>query len=247
MRILMSVTTWDGARVEAGLREFGFLSTVARDGIEVFECLDLLNHPVVLLETDLPDMNWRVAMTQLRAEHPNLTIIAIDNNGKVEDTLAALEAGADDVIDPKMRADEMVSRVLSVTARRAGFSGPVLRIGALKVDLRTRSIFWGPTQIDISPSQYEIFEMLCLNRTSAITKEHVMGQLYGVDDGPDPRVIDVFVCKLRARMTAAGAPTDLIETIRGRGFRLSMADTDRGRKPLPYVTPVVPIEFPKAA
>jgi DNA-binding response OmpR family regulator len=62
MRILMSVTTWDGARIEAALRDYGFLTTVAKDGIEVFECLDLLNHPIVLLETDLPDMRWKIAL-----------------------------------------------------------------------------------------------------------------------------------------------------------------------------------------
>ena len=234
MRILMSVTTWDGARVEAGLREFGFLTTVARDGLEIFECLDLLAHPVVLLETDVSEINWKIALRQLREEQPDTSILVIENKGDIDTTLAALEGGADDVIDPHMRADEVVSRILSVAARRAGYSAPMLRIGALKVDLRARRVTWGQKRVKLSPSQYEIFEMLCLNRTSAVTKDDIMGQLYGIDDGPDPRVIDVFLCKLRAKLVEAGAPEALIETVRGRGFRLGTIEESRGRLPLPF-------------
>lgn len=247
MRILMSVTTWDGARVEAGLREFGFLTTVARDGVEIFECLDLLAHPVVLVETDLPELNWKVALRQLREEQPDTSILVIENKGDVDTTLAALDGGADDVIDPHMRAEEIVSRILSVAARRAGYASPILRMGALKVDLRARRVAWGPKRIDLSPSQYEIFEMLCLNRTSSVSKDDIMGQLYGIDDGPDPRVIDVFICKLRAKLVDAGAPSDLIETVRGRGFRLGAIEEGRGRLPLPIADKKWPFDLRNVA
>ncbi len=247
MRILMSVTTWDGARVEAGLREFGFLTTVARDGIEVFECLDLLAHPVILIETDLPELNWKVALQQLREEQPESTILVIENKGEPTTTLAALEGGADDVIDPHMRSDEIISRILSVAARRAGYSAPILRIGALKVDLRTRRVSWGPKKVEMSPSQYEIFEMLCLNRMAAVTKDDIMGQLYGIDEGPDPRVIDVFICKLRAKFVEAGAPANIIDTIRGRGFQLGTIEEGRGRLPLPIADKKWPFDLRNAA
>lgn len=247
MRVLMSVTTWDAARIEAGLRENDFLTTVARDGIEVFECLDLLNHPVVLLETDIPDMRWTVALSQLRREKPDASIIVIDNNRNMDDVLTALQGGADDVVDPGMKTDEIVSRILSVAARRAGFSGPVLRMGPLSVDLRAREVRWRSSQVTLSPSQYEIFELLCLQRTSAVSKEQIMGQLYGIEDGPDPRVIDVFVCKLRAKLTEAGADEGLIETVRARGFRLTAQQENRGRYPLPYVSRELPFDLPDAA
>lgn len=247
MRILMSVTTWDGARVEAGLRDDGFMTTVAHDGIEIFECLDLLAHPVVLVETELAGLNWQVAVRQLRSEQPEASILVIQNGASVDNILAAFDCGADDIIDPRMQSNEIVSRILAVVARRSGFAGQVLRIGALKVDLKQRRVFWGPTRVNLSPSQYEIFERLCLNRTVSVTKDEIMGQLYGVDEGPDPRVIDVFVCKLRDRFVAAGAPSDMIETVRGRGFRLGQIDDSRGRLPLPYVSPGMPVPLDQAA
>lgn len=247
MRILMSVTTWDGARVEAGLRDFGFLTTVARDGIEIFDCLDLLAHPVILVETDLPELNWKVAIKQLRDEQPEAAILVVENKGDPETTIAAFESGADDVIDPHMRSDEVISRILAVASRRAGYAAPILRIGALKLDLRTRRVTWGNTRIDLSPSQYEIFETLCLKRTGAVTKDDLMGQLYGIDEGPDPRVIDVFMCKLRAKFASVGAPEGIIDTVRGRGFKLGAIDQNRGRLPLPIADRKWPFDLRNAA
>lgn len=247
MRILMSVTTWDGARIEAGLRDNGFMTTVAKDGIEVFECLDLLAHPVVLIETDLPDMRWKIALSQLRREQPELSILVIDNHRKVEDALAALDGGADDVIDPRMKAEEIVSRILAIAARRAGHAGPVVRMGPLEANLQTRQVFWGMTQVDLSPSQYEIFEMLCLKTVGSVSKDQIMGQLYGVDDGPDPRVIDVFICKIRAKFEDAGAPPSLISTMRGRGFMLHVADASEEALPLPVNNKIVSLDLKRAA
>lgn len=247
MRILMSVTTWDGARIEAGLRDYGMLTTVAKDGIEVFECLDLLNHPVVLIETDLPDMRWKVALSQLRREQPELSILVIDNHRTVEDALAAFEGGADDVLDPRMQADEIVSRVLAVAARRAGHAGPVVRMGPLKVDLRMRRAYWGPERVDLSPSQYEIVELLTLNTVGAVTKDQIMGQLYGVDEGPDPRVIDVFMCKIRASFEAAGAPNTIISTLRGRGFSMHVDQSQYEELPLPVSDKIVSLDIKRAA
>lgn len=247
MRILMSVTTWDGARIEAGLRDYGIMTTVAKDGVEVFECMDLLNHPVVLLETDLPDMRWKIALQQLRREQPDMSILVIDNRCQVDDALAAFENGADDVLDPRMQADEIVSRILAVAARRAGHAGPVLRMGPLKVDLRLRRAYWGPERIDLSPSQYEILEMLAMNRLGAVTKDQIMGQLYGVDEGPDPRVIDVFICKIRASLQAAGAADNIIQTMRGRGFSLHVDARDEIDMPIPFSDKVVSLDVRRAA
>lgn len=234
MRILMSVTTWNGARVEAGLRDLGYLTTTAHDAMEVFECLELIDQPVVLLETDLPDMNWRIALTRLRAGNPSMTVIAIDARDQVSDRLAALNAGADDVISPNMRAEEISARIMAVTSRRAGHAGQKLRIGPMKVDLRGRKAYWGPETVTLSRSQYEILELLCLNQDVPVSKDQIMGQLYGIEDGPDQRVLDAFMCKLRAHFADVGAPKDLVETIRGRGFQLNLADA----KPETRLVPV---------
>ncbi len=221
MRILMSVTTWDGARMEAGLRENGFQTTTAKDGIEVFECLDLLESPAVILETDLPDLRWRVALTQLRKEQPHIAILLLNNSGAQDVALSALDLGADDILTPKMCFKEVTHRLLAVVSRRKGNAGPLVQNGPLAIDLRDQSVAWAGKRVSLSPSQYQIFEILCLNRTTVVTKDKILGELYGVDETPDSRVLEVFLNGMRTRLGAAGAPSNLIETVRGQGYRLT--------------------------
>lgn len=221
MRVLMSVTSWETVRLQNDLTSFGFPVTVAEDGIEIFECLDLLGHPVVVMETNLPDLRWQVALDQLRRECPSMSILVVDTNGSERDRLEALEIGADDVISPQIDAAELTARILAVASRRAGYSGPTLYIGPLKVKLQERRVWWGTEQVKLSPAMYSIFEKLCLSAPTVVSKHALMGELYGIDEGGEERVIDVFVANLRARLAAVGAPRDLIETIRGRGYRLA--------------------------
>lgn len=225
MRILMSVTTWDGARLEAGLRDEGLQITTAKDGIEIFESLDLLHHPVVLMETHLPDLRWRVALSQLRKEQPDMSILVINNSSEVRDALMALDGGADDVVHPRMHAREVASRIIAVATRRSGHGGQVLQTGPLRLDLRDHSVTWAGKPVALSPSQYLIFETICMNETRSVQKSELLGQLYGVEDAPDSRVLEVFVNGLRKKLMKAGAPFDIIETVRGQGYRLG--DTGR--------------------
>jgi DNA-binding response OmpR family regulator len=178
-----------------------------------------------------------------------MSILVVDNHRNVEDALSAFDIGADDVLDPRMQADEVVSRILSVASRRAGYAGPVIRKGNLKVDLRARRAYWGPQAVDLSPSQYEIFELLCLNNMCAVSKDQIMGQLYGVDEGPDPRVIDVFICKIRAKFEAAGAPSTILSTLRGRGITLYVEEDawTEDDMPLPISDKIVPLDIKRAA
>ncbi|MEO9821409.1 MAG: response regulator transcription factor [Paracoccaceae bacterium] len=217
----MSVTTWDGARIEAGLREAGFQTTTAKDGIEVFECLDLLDSPAIILETDLPDLRWRVALSQLRKEQPNASILLLNNDDSIDVSLTGLDLGADDIVSPKMAFQEIKHRLLAVTSRRNGNSRPVLQNGPLSLDLRDHAVHWAGVRVALSPSQYQIFETLCLNQTTVVTKSKILGELYGIDETPDSRVLEVFLNGMRTRLGAAGAPSDLIETVRGQGYRLA--------------------------
>jgi DNA-binding response OmpR family regulator len=80
-----------------------------------------------------------------------------------------------------------------------------------------------------------------------VSKEQIMGQLYGIEDGPDPRVIDVFVCKMRAKFQEAGAPDNLISTMRGRGFMLEIDSQTEEVMPLPISDKIVPLDIRRAA
>ncbi|WP_168797707.1 winged helix-turn-helix domain-containing protein [Aliishimia ponticola] len=173
-----------------------------------------------------------------------MSILLVDSNRDASDRTDALELGADDVLDPGTPASEVAARILAVATRRAGYAGPVLNIGPLRVSLSERKVWWGAAQVKMSPAQYTIFEKLCLNAPHAVSKHLIMGELYGIDEGGEERTIDVFVATLRSRLANAGAPRTLIETIRGRGYRLADVTPEDDQMSLPFDMPVEDFGIP---
>ncbi len=221
MRILMSVTSWNATLVQAYLQEHDFLVTAASDGAEIFDSLNLLGRPVVILETDLPDLNWADCLKKLRRENRNMTILVLNSDTSETDQHHAFALGADDVIAPGMKGPEIAARIRAIMVRRSGFSGPNLNIGPLRLRMEERRAYWGPLRIELTPTQYNIFETICLASPYSVSKHVIMAELYGVEEGCEVLSINVFISNIRARLVAAGAPWNVIETVQSRGYRLS--------------------------
>lgn len=217
----MSVTNWQANLVQAHLRDEGMFVTAADSGGELFDSLLLLGRPVVILSTDLQDLNWLRAIQRLRGIRRNMSILVLDTRNSPADQAAALEAGADDIVTVHMPPAEISARIRAVMARRAGRAGPNINQGPLRLRMAQRAAFWGPQKIRLTQSQYNIFETLCLATPYAVSRDILMAELYGLEEGSAPETINVFVSNLRGRLVAAGAPRDVIETVPGRGYRLA--------------------------
>lgn len=220
MRVLLTVTTWAAAEVEQKLAETGFSVTPVEDGEGVFAALDLLGQPIVVIETDLPDIAWQSVVKSLRHAQDSLPIFVLDTAKSQADQIEALKLGADDVLRTNMTADELAARLHAVSARHAGFAAPNLFVGPLKLRLAEKRVYWGTHRVTLSPAEYSILEALCLAAPNVVRRDALMAELYGVEDGCEPRTINTFLSNLRSRLVAAGAPRDIIETERGRGYRL---------------------------
>ena len=221
MRILMSMCSWDAILLQSLLQEQHFLVTAAHDGEEIFAALNLMSRPVVILETDLPDQHWSECLRRLRREYRNMTILVLNTRNSLEDLTHAFALGADDVFAAGMSGPEIAARIRAIMVRRSGHASPNLSIGPLRLRMEDRRAFWGPLRIDLTPTQYRIFETICLAAPYAISKDVIMAELYGVETGCDIVSINVFVSHVRSRLVAAGAPWNTIETVQGRGYRLS--------------------------
>lgn len=224
MRVLMSVASWDASLIEAHLKEQQFLVTAASDGTELFECLNLLGRPIVLLETSLPDVDWRDCLRALRRDNRNMSILILNSKKSMVDQNLAFALGADDVIPADIKSAELAARIRAIKLRRSGHFCPTLDMGPLRLRMNTRRAFWGPVRIDLTPTQYTILETVCLAAPYAVSKDVMMAELYGVDEGSDISAIGVYISQLRSRLVAAGAPWDTVETVYARGYCLSKFD-----------------------
>jgi len=95
-----------------------------------------------------------------------------------------------------------------------------IRLGKLVVNLQKRIVTVHGQPVQVTGKEYSILELLSLHKGTVLTKDMFRDHLYGGMDGPDLKIIDVFVCKLRKKLARASGGNHYIETVWGRGYVL---------------------------
>lgn len=230
MRLLVTDTTWNIAGLAHAMGKEGFYITEAASGAEVLEYASSAEQNAILIDPDLPDMNAGDLTARLRATYPRMVIVVASR--RVDDELrrSFMARGADEVIEWPCKPVEIAARLRAYIRRACGFAHPVLETGPLSVNVDARAVHWGDMPIHLTRLEYELVEMLVLRAGGMVSREQIMLQLYAWQDEPDPKIIDVYICRIRAKLAAIGAPEDVLVTAFGQGVRmpaLSVLPKDR--------------------
>ncbi|MCX8501080.1 MAG: response regulator transcription factor, partial [Alphaproteobacteria bacterium] len=113
---------------------------------------------------------------------------------------------------------ELLARVQAIIRRSKGHSESTIRTGKIVVNLDSRSVDADGKPIHLTGKEYAILELLSLRKGTTLTKEMFLNHLYGGMDEPELKIIDVFVCKLRKKLSEATNGDSYIETVWGRGY-----------------------------
>ncbi len=126
----------------------------------------------------------------------------------------------------------VIGRKAEVVVAVRGHSDSIIKTGKLTVNLDTRTVGINGQPLHLTRKEYGLLELLSLRKGTTLTKEMFLNHLYGGIDGPDLKIIDVFVCKLRKKLAAGTGGENYIETIWGRGYVLRdpVDEPDRGEE-----------------
>jgi two-component system cell cycle response regulator CtrA len=114
-----------------------------------------------------------------------------------------------------------LDRVSAIIRRAHGHAQEMIRVGKrLVIDLKNKVAMVDEQPLPISNKEYAILELLAVRQGTTITKEMFLNHLYGGLDEPELKIVDVFVCKLRKKLTQATNGEKYIETVWGRGYVL---------------------------
>lgn len=127
--------------------------------------------------------------------------------------------------------DSLLAHTEAVARHSPVQSQSVVTIGRLTVDVDARTVKVHGGRVRLTPMEYRVLELLSLGKGTTLTKEMFMYHLYGGMNEPKPRIIDVFVCKLRKKLAAAGGD-GYIETLRERGYTLRERTSEEAAKTL---------------
>ena len=190
---------------------------LAKDGLEL---LKLYEYDLIILDLMLPDMTGADALRSIRSSGittPVLVLSAIElANKKVE----CLSAGADDYVNKPFNAEELVARVNAIVRRSKGHAESLVRVGKMEIDLNTKVVTVAGKVLPLTGKEYALMELLALKKGSTVSKEQFLNHLYNGMDEPEVKIIDVFFCKIRAKIKELSGGEDYITTVWGRGYIL---------------------------
>jgi len=137
------------------------------------------------------------------------------------------KASAQDRPAVEFGALELVETAHTLSDDAKATSGRVFHIGKLCVDTQARLAKVDGTTVKLTEMEYQVLELLCRNKDQPVTKDAFMRHFYAGQNQPKPKIIDVFVCKLRGKLKKALGGVNYIETIWGKGYVLSDPDANR--------------------
>jgi two-component system cell cycle response regulator CtrA len=208
------------ASIATMLRAENFIvdtTDLGEDGLEIGKLYD---YDIIILDLMLPDIDGYEVLRRLRAARVRTPILILSGLSELDHKIKGLGFGADDFLTKPFDRRELIARIQAIVRRAKGHSESVIRTGKLLVNLDSRTVEVEGQPLRLTGKEYGILELLSLRKGTTLTKEMFLNHLYGGMDEPELKIIDVFVCKLRKKLSQATGGDNYIETVWGRGYVL---------------------------
>jgi two-component system copper resistance phosphate regulon response regulator CusR len=203
--------------IDKGLRANGFSTLVADDGPSAAAMARDADFDLMILDLGLPDMDGQRVLREIRRRGERLPVIVLTARKGVEHTVASLEGGADDYLTKPFAFEELLARI-RVRLRDAGSAeATMLQAGDVVLDLRTRKATVGERCVDLTAREFVLAETFLRHPGQVLSRGQLLSHVWGYDFDPESNVVDVYVRYLRRKLG-----DDVIETVRGMGYRLRM-------------------------
>lgn len=197
----------------AGLQSEGINTEQAFDGEEALEILFEDEFDVVILDLMLPKKSGEEVCTILREKQVNVPILMLTAKGTNEDIINGLNLGADDYLAKPFNFDELLARVKALSRRPAQNLNYKITYNNILCDTQKRQVTEGKNHVELTKKEYEIVELLLLNKSKVISKEKILDDIWGFDSEALPNNVEVYINSIRKKFK-----TDFIFTKRGFGY-----------------------------
>jgi len=192
-------------------------TNLGEDGLEIGKLYD---YDIIIVDLMLPDMDGFDVIRGLRDARVETPVMILSGLTESDRKVRGLGVGADDYLTKPFDRAELVARIQAIVRRSKGHAQPTVAVGRLEVNLEARTAAIDGQPLHLTGKEYGILELLAMRKGMTLTKEQFLNHLYGGIDEPELKIIDVFICKLRKKLTTASNGDNYIETVWGRGYVL---------------------------
>ena len=190
----------------------------AYDGEEALEMAKKTEYDIVLLDVMLPKMDGFEVCQRIR-EFSNMPIIMLTAKSSEYDTVVGLDSGADDYIPKPFRMMELISRIRALLRRTEDDGAEEYRTGNLYVCPSRHIATVDKKNVNLTLKEYEVLCLLLKNSGTVLSRTQLLNQVWGYEFDGESRTVDVHIRTLRQKLGSAG---ELVETVRGVGYKINM-------------------------
>jgi two-component system response regulator RegX3 len=213
--------------VSFNLRKEGYDVTTARNGDEALALAAAQPFDLVVLDIMLPGTDGFEVCRRLRAKGavPVLFLSARDTE---LDKVVGLEIGGDDYLAKPFGIRELQARVKALLRRSPAASrapgmesepGEVFEAGGIRLDEDSHGVTFGKTPIDLTPREFELLACLMRHNGRVLSRDQLLRQAWGWEIVVETKTVDTHIKRLRDKLEAAGVTPEIVETVRGYGYR----------------------------
>ena len=223
MRILVIEDEQKVARaLKEGLTHEGYQVDLAFSGEEGFYLLSTAQYDLLLLDLMLPGRDGLEILKSVRKQGMTFPVLVLTARDTVEDRVKGLDSGADDYLVKPFAFAELLARIRVLLRRGRSEQNLRLLLADLEMDLVTRKVKRGGTEIPLTAREFDLLELLLRHQGQIVSREMIAKEVWQEVDRATPidNLIDVHIARLRRKIDDPFAKK-LIHTIRGVGFVLS--------------------------
>jgi len=204
------------------LKQQGYRTVSANDGDAALELIEEELPDLVVLDLMLPKMDGWEVCRRAKAEPAlkDIPIMMLTARSSSEDVVQGLDLGADDYLKKPFALEELLARVRALLRRKDGTEQLFIENGDLRVDVREREASLRGNALDLSPTEFDILEVLSRRLGHIVTRDELLKKIWGVA-GSDTRTVDVHISRLRKKLDDGKLPRLSAQTLRGRGYKLT--------------------------
>ncbi len=198
----------------------GFMVDTAFNGIDGLDSALSGVYDIIILDITLPKMNGIEILKEIRSKSITSSVLMLTAKSETEDKIRGLKTGADDYLTKPFDTDEFIARVWALSRRNSmGYVSEILIYCDITVNRSNHEIYKDNAKIKLSTKEFQILELLILNKGIVLTKEQFIQKIWGYDTSIEYNSIEVYVSFIRKKLDALNSKVT-IKTIRGFGYTL---------------------------
>ncbi|MGN0606852.1 MAG: response regulator transcription factor [Oscillospiraceae bacterium] len=205
------------------LKQNGYSTDMVHNGVDGLDYAMTGIYDIIILDVMLPEMDGIEVLKRLRANNITSAVMMLTAKSEIEDKIIGLDNGADDYLTKPFITQEFLARVRALSRRNTKeYTGNILSFGDIQIDKNRHELIKDSQKIKLSQKEYQIMEILLMNKGNIISKEKFIQKIWGYDTDVEYNSIEVYISFVRKKLQAVGSDVR-INTVRSLGYIMEVA------------------------